>query len=175
MHQQHRRQDDDELNLNGDPFSGDDPPLELDLDLAQDDEAAETAAPARPPSSRAAQAAAKRSNTRDVEKRVTRSSPGAGASKNPYRTRSAAAIRAEREARRKRSITSLTDAPQPVRREHILDSAKVADLLRNPTRQVTADQLRETYAYVLADLRKMGVLAFGLVVVLVALATLLPR
>ncbi len=51
----------------------------------------------------------------------------------------------------------------------------VADLLSNPTKEVTEEELRSHYSYVVADLRNMGLLAAGLMVALVVLAQILPR
>jgi hypothetical protein len=51
----------------------------------------------------------------------------------------------------------------------------INELLHNPTKVVTEDQLRSEYGYVLADIRGMFALAAGLIVLLIALAMLLPR
>ena len=126
-----------------------------------------------PGSGRASRAAAQRAKPPE-RPRVTKPAKKSP-NKNPYRTRTAAQIRAEREARGKRSITSLTDEPRAPRRDNVLEQAKVAELLRNPTRVVTEDELRHDYTYVVKDLRGMGLLAAGLVVVLISLAYLLPR
>jgi hypothetical protein len=49
----------------------------------------------------------------------------------------------------------------------------VRQLLANPTKIVTEDELRKEYGYVLSDLKSMGLLAAGLVVALVIIAQLL--
>ncbi|NDJ62311.1 MAG: hypothetical protein GYB67_14385 [Chloroflexi bacterium] len=55
-----------------------------------------------------------------------------------------------------------------------LTQAAIADLLHNPTKTVSVEQLKQEYTYVVSDLRSMGILAAGLVVLLVLLATFLP-
>jgi hypothetical protein len=59
--------------------------------------------------------------------------------------------------------------------EEKMSSETVAELLANPTKEVTEAQLRGQYGYVVADLRNMGLLALGLMVALVVLAQILPR
>jgi hypothetical protein len=49
-----------------------------------------------------------------------------------------------------------------------------AYLLAHPTKIVSEDELRREYAYVISDLRGMGLLAAALVVLLIALAQILP-
>lgn len=56
-----------------------------------------------------------------------------------------------------------------------MSSEMVAQLLANPTKQVTEDELRAHYTYVASDLRSMALLAAGLMVALVVLAQVLPR
>ncbi len=46
-------------------------------------------------------------------------------------------------------------------------------MLANPSVEVTEEQLREEYSFVLSDLRNMGILAAALFVVLVLLAQFL--
>lgn len=63
------------------------------------------------------------------------------------------------------------------RKEKVLDpalmtQAEISEILANPTRTVTEDELRQQYTYVLADLRSMGLLA-GALFVLMILAALL--
>lgn len=53
------------------------------------------------------------------------------------------------------------------------DPETVRQLLANPTKIVTEDELRQEYSYVLADLKSMGLLAAALVIALVAMAQLL--
>jgi hypothetical protein len=53
------------------------------------------------------------------------------------------------------------------------DPQTVRELLANPTRIVTEDELRKEYSYVLSDLKSMGMLAAGLVVAMVIVAQLL--
>ncbi len=165
MFQQHGQDDDEELIL------GDEPP-KVDGDPGASEQS--------PASKRASRAAAQRSKAKSAPapKKIARSSSSASKSaKNPYRTRSAAQIRAEREATRKRSLTDLSEQPRAARRENawVLDQAKIAELLSNPTRHVSEQELRQEYGYVVADLRNMGLLALGLVIVLLGLAQVLPR
>jgi len=54
-----------------------------------------------------------------------------------------------------------------------LDSATIAELLANPTKFVTEEELRDEYTYVLQDLRGMGILAGVLFVALVLAAQFL--
>jgi hypothetical protein len=92
-------------------------------------------------------------------------------SSNPYRTVSASERRARRRARdggAKPTPTERAAAPE-------LPQELVNEMLLNPTKVVTEEQLRGEYGYVLADIRSMALLAAGLVVLLVVLATLLPR
>jgi hypothetical protein len=51
-----------------------------------------------------------------------------------------------------------------------LDAETVRYMLENPTITVTEAQLREEYQHVLFDLRNMGILAAGLMILLVLLA-----
>jgi hypothetical protein len=92
---------------------------------------------------------------------------------NPYRTVTASERRARRRAR---------DGGAPPRVKSAAENASAAlpqemvrQLLHNPTKIVTEHQLRQEYGYVVADIRNMGILALGLIVLLAALATLLPR
>lgn len=48
-----------------------------------------------------------------------------------------------------------------------LDGEYVAELLANPTKIVTEDDLRADYGFVIRDLRNMGLLAAGLFIALV--------
>lgn len=92
------------------------------------------------------------------------------ASLNPFGTVSAAQRRAERRTTTRSSGSTVRSSDSAV-----LSSEKVAELLENPTKIVTEAELRQQYSYVERDLRNMGVLALGLVVFLVLLATFLPR
>lgn len=92
------------------------------------------------------------------------------ASLNPFGTVSAAQRRAERRTTTRSSASTVRSSDSAV-----LSSEKVAELLENPTKIVTEAELRQQYSYVERDLRNMGVLALGLVVFLVLLATFLPR
>jgi hypothetical protein len=61
------------------------------------------------------------------------------------------------------------------RKKNDLDQATIARILANPTKQVSEEELRETYHYVLSDLRGMAILAAGLIVALIVLAQVLPK
>ena len=56
------------------------------------------------------------------------------------------------------------------RKKEDMDSAEIEQMLANPTKFVTEEELQAEYHYVIADLRSMGLLAAGLMVFLVALA-----
>lgn len=51
-----------------------------------------------------------------------------------------------------------------------MDSSAMEQMLANPTIFVTEEELRSEYGFVLADLRNMGILAAGLMVLLIGLA-----
>ena len=54
-----------------------------------------------------------------------------------------------------------------------LDGEYVAELLANPTKVVTEDDLRADYGFVIRDLRNMGILAAGLFIALVIFSLVL--
>ena len=54
-----------------------------------------------------------------------------------------------------------------------LDGEYVADLLANPTKVVTEDDLRADYGFVIKDLRNMGILAAVLFIALVIISLVL--
>ena len=54
-----------------------------------------------------------------------------------------------------------------------LDGDYVAELLANPTKVVTEDDLRADYGFVIKDLRNMGILAAGLFIALVVVSLVL--
>lgn len=90
-----------------------------------------------------------------------------GKGSNPFNTVSAR----ERRTRAGRQPASLTSS-QP---EERIDQTTLAQILAHPTKEVSEEELRKEYGYVVADLRSMGVLAASLMVLLVVLATLLPK
>ena len=73
--------------------------------------------------------------------------------------------------RRRRSL----QAAQLERRKDAgaLDGDYVAELLANPTKVVTEDDLRADYGFVIRDLRNMGILAAGLFIALVIVSLVL--
>lgn len=76
--------------------------------------------------------------------------------------------RAVKRASRRRQTASVSDK----KKRNEVSPELVADMLANPTINVTEDQLRNQYGYVIADLRNMGVLAAILFMVLLALGFL---
>ena len=73
-----------------------------------------------------------------------------------------------RQRRRRRDL----QAVQLERRkdEGALDAEYVADLLANPTKEVSEEELRADYGFVIKDLRNMGILAAALFVALVLIS-----
>lgn len=98
--------------------------------------------------------------------------PETTAAENPFRTVSASQRRAQRAAR---SGGRTSEPSRRTRAADKLDQESVAYLLHNPTRFVSEEELRRDYSYVLSDLRSMGLLAAGLVALLVVLAQVLPK
>jgi hypothetical protein len=80
--------------------------------------------------------------------------------------------RSAKERRAARAAAS--GSPRRERQEDVLRADVVANLLQNPTRTVSEETLKAEYSYIVADLRSMGVLAAGLIVLLVVLAQVLP-
>ncbi len=77
-----------------------------------------------------------------------------------------------------RSAESLPAAKRKRRKEKTLDpsqmtQAEISEVLENPTKTVTEEDLREQYTYVLADLRSMGLLAAALFALMILAAQLL--
>ncbi len=85
----------------------------------------------------------------------------------------ASAVTAETPRRQRRRRRDL-QAVQLERRkdEGALDAEYVADLLANPTKEVSEEELRADYGFVIKDLRNMGILAAGLFVALVLISLL---
>ena len=83
----------------------------------------------------------------------------------------AAAAQTKAPPRRRRAL----QAAQLERRKDAgtLDGEYVADLLANPTKVVTEDDLRADYGFVIRDLRNMGILAAGLFIALVIVSLVL--
>lgn len=98
--------------------------------------------------------------------------PEVPAAENPFRTISASQRRAQRAVR---SGGRTSEPSRRTRAADKLDQESVAHLLHNPTRFVSEEELRRDYSYVLSDLRSMGLLAAGLVALLVVLAQVLPK
>ncbi len=83
----------------------------------------------------------------------------------------AAATQSKAPPRRRRALQSA----QLERRKDagMLDGEYVAELLANPTKVVTEDDLRADYGFVIKDLRNMGILAAVLFIALVIVSLVL--
>lgn len=90
---------------------------------------------------------------------------------NPFTTVAASKRRAARAARSGQPSQAVTSA----KHEHVLDQTMLADILAHPTKDVSEGELRQEYSYVLADIRSMAILAVSLFLLLVVLATVLPK
>lgn len=60
-------------------------------------------------------------------------------------------------------------------RRKAMTHEEIAEILANPTKMVSEEELRAQYGFVLADLRSMGILAAASFGVLILLAAVLPR
>lgn len=69
--------------------------------------------------------------------------------------------------------TSAAQRLRNLRAPEELTQDEIAERLARPVRQVSEEQLRAQYAYVVADLRSMGLLALGLFVLMILAALLL--
>ena len=70
--------------------------------------------------------------------------------------------------RRRRDIESAK--LQKRKNQGALDAEYVAEMLANPTKVVTEDELKSDYTYVIQDLRNMGILAAVLFVALIGIS-----
>lgn len=91
----------------------------------------------------------------------------------------AAPIMAQRPARPRPNRASTTKRLQQAqadrqKKKAALEPEMIKEMLLNPTRFPTAQELARDYAFVVKDLRNMFVLAVALVVFLAVIATLLP-
>ena len=75
----------------------------------------------------------------------------------------------------RRAAAARLQAAQLERRkdEGALEAEYIADLLANPTKVVTEDDLRADYGFVIKDLRNMGILAAGLFIALIIVSLVL--
>lgn len=94
---------------------------------------------------------------------------------NPYRTVPASQRRAVATARSTDRRTRSNQVVGARNRQTELDAETISELLDNPTVFVSEAQLKSEYSFVIGDLRNMFGLAAGLMVLLVVLATVLPR
>ena len=95
----------------------------------------------------------------------------AGAPESAAQPDAAATSEKKAPPRRRRTL----QAAQLERRKDAgaLDGEYVAELLANPTKVVTEDDLRADYGFVIRDLRNMGILAAGLFIALVIVSLVL--
>jgi hypothetical protein len=91
-----------------------------------------------------------------------------GKSGNPYATTSASVRREQERAR-----TGQGSAPADSK-SSALSQEQIAEILANPTRTVTTEELRREYGFVLRDIRSMFVVAGGLVLLEIIMALVLP-
>lgn len=88
-----------------------------------------------------------------------------------------ASRRAERRARASVGRDALREGMTGNRREASssrgLDHAKMREMLANPTKQVSADDLKREYSHVLDDIRNMLLLSAGLLVFMVILGNVI--
>jgi len=101
--------------------------------------------------------------------------PAAAVTANPYRTVPASQRRAVATARSSDRRVRGAQVAGARTRQTELDADTISELLDNPTVFVSEQQLKTEYGFVVADLRNMFTLAAGLMVLLVVLATVLPR
>ena len=96
---------------------------------------------------------------------------------NPYRTVPASQRRAVASVRStdRRARGNQMAGARARQTQTELDAETISELLDNPTIYVSEQQLKAEYGFVVGDLRNMFVLAAGLMVLLVVLATVLPR
>jgi len=134
---------------------------ESDDDEAVEEEAPETAEVAAKASKPAAEKAA------TTEKSA--GEPVASVRRTTRRSERRSSSRSSSSPSRRSALSDRVNFSQRKKRDS-LDSETIQDMLANPTRIVTEEELRADYAYVLADLRAMGLLAIGLMILLVALA-----
>jgi hypothetical protein len=119
---------------------------------------------------------------RQVSGEQSSGTPAAGEPAQPKpivtRTRTTAERREARSERRASSSAGGSPrrpAAEPMqfsqrRKKEALTPEEIEDLLHNPTKTVSEEQLRAEYGHVVADVRSMGMLAAVLMVLLVVLA-----
>lgn len=108
-------------------------------------------------------------STQTPKQRPTATERRAQQSKNPYTTVTA------RERRAREQATSGKALPTSDVKDVALTTAQISELLDNPTKTVNEVEFRAQYAYVLKDLRSMGILTAALFALLIALAFLFPQ
>jgi hypothetical protein len=94
---------------------------------------------------------------------------------NPYTTTSASMRRAQERARSGQALGAPVTTSGLRKDKSALTQDQIADILAHPTRQVTTEELRHDYGYVLRDIRSMFLLAGGLVIAELVLSFVLTR
>lgn len=79
----------------------------------------------------------------------------------------------ERRAREQAAAGKITPATDV--KDVALTTAQISELLDHPTKTVTEAEFRTQYAYVLKDLRSMGLLTAALFALLIVLSLVLPQ
>lgn len=109
-----------------------------------------------------------------VLEQARQSTADPAASDAPAKTESAPAPLAAATSARPRRRRALQSAQLERRKDDgALDAEYVAELLANPTKLVSEEDLRADYGFVIKDLRNMGLLAGGLFIALIAVSLLL--
>ncbi|MCB9451336.1 MAG: hypothetical protein H6672_07840 [Anaerolineaceae bacterium] len=101
--------------------------------------------------------------------------PAAAPTPAPAPKRAAAAPARASRPKSSRSGRDAQPARAASRKTDTSDHAYILQRLAHPTRVVTIDELRSEYAYVVKDLRSMGLLAAGLLIALAIMAQILPK
>lgn len=110
--------------------------------------------------------AKKRKSRRTGSRKLERDTSTADDAQTLEEAEESVQARQEAEARARRTVRK---AKRGNRDEDGVTSKVAADLLANPTREVSVDELQKQYGYVLADLQSMGLVAGVLFLVLIVL------
>jgi hypothetical protein len=108
-------------------------------------------------------------STQSPKRRPTATERRAQQSRSQFGTVSARERRARDQAVAGK-ITPTTDV-----KDVALTTAQISELLDHPTKTVSEAEMRMQYAYVLKDLRSMGVLTAALFALLIVMSLLLPK
>jgi hypothetical protein len=99
--------------------------------------------------------------------------PEEEAAPEPAKAEATGSRRFERVSERRAGSTRRRGTPRAYsqrRKSDVMDNEAIQEVLRHPTKHVSEEQLHEEYGHVVRDIRNMGVLAIGLMVLLVTLA-----